>query len=99
MNLYNRNPYYQGEENTQKPLPFFSYWVHTDNQGDISFADCNLSADEEDLNFDECCCLDISSDIPMSQCEQDIIDSFYDALKEEGEFVYLTGLDKTHLEY
>lgn len=76
-----------------------SYCVDSDNQGDVSFADCDLSKYEEWLNFDECYCLDISSDTPISECEQDIIDSFYEALQDEGEFEYLTDLDETHLDY
>lgn len=76
-----------------------NYCVDAENHGDISFADCDIREDEKWLNFDECYCLGISSDIPVSQCEQDIIDSFYGALEDEGEFEYLTDLDKTHLEY
>lgn len=76
-----------------------NYCVDAENHGDISFADCDIREDEKWLNFDECYCLGISSDIPVSQCEQDIIDSFYGALEDEGEFEYLTDLDETHLEY
>lgn len=76
-----------------------NYCVDVENHGDISFADCDIREDEKWLNFDECYCLGMSSDIPVSQCEQDIIDSFYDALEDEGEFEYLTDLDETHLEY
>lgn len=76
-----------------------NYCVDAENHGDISFADCDIREDEKWLNFDECYCLGISSDIPVSQCEQDIIDSFYDALEDEGELEYLTDLDETHLEY
>ena len=76
-----------------------NYCVDAENHGDISFADCDIREDEKWLNFDECYCLGISSDTPVSQCEQDIIDSFYGALKDEGEFEYLTDLDETHLEY
>ena len=76
-----------------------NYCVDAENHGDISFADCDIREDEKWLDFDECYCLGISSDIPVSQCEQDIIDSFFDALEDEGEFEYLTDLDETHLEY
>jgi hypothetical protein len=76
-----------------------NYCVDAENHGDISFADCDIREDEKWLNFDECYCLGISSNIPVSQCEQDIIDSFYGALEDEGEFEYLTDLDETHLEY
>lgn len=76
-----------------------NYCVDAENHGNISFADCDIREDEKWLNFDECYCLGISSDIPVSQCEQDIIDSFYDALEDEGELEYLTDLDETHLEY
>jgi hypothetical protein len=73
--------------------------VYAENHGDISFADYDIREDEKWLNFDECYCLGISSDIPVSQCEENIIDSFYGALEDEGVFEYLTDLDKTHLEY
>lgn len=76
-----------------------NYYVGAENHGDISFADCDIREDEKWLNFDECYCLGMSSDIPVSQCEQDIIFSFYGALEDEGEFEYLTDFDKTHLEY
>lgn len=76
-----------------------NYCVDAENHGNISFADCDIREDEKWLNFDECYCLGISSDIPVSQCEQDIIDSFYGALEDEGELEYLTDLDETHLEY
>lgn len=76
-----------------------NYCVDAENHGNISFADCDIREDEKWLNFDECYCLGMSSDIPVSQCEQDIIDSFYDALEDEGELEYLTDLDETHLEY
>lgn len=75
------------------------YYVHSDNQGNVLFANCDIREEEKWIDIDTCYSLGISADTPVSECESDIIYSFYEALKEEDEFQYLTDTNKTHLEY
>ena len=52
-------------------------------------------------NFDLSICyeLGLDADIPVADCEQEIIDAFLSALDDEGELEYLDDPNSTYLEY
>lgn len=74
------------------------YCVDVDNNGDIDFEKVkNYTLENFDLSM--CYELGLDADIPVDDCEQEIIDAFLSALDDEGELEYLDDPDSTYLEY
>lgn len=74
------------------------YCVLDENWGDVEFESVKDQADSIDLNqpYYE---LGVTADAPVSECEQEIIDAFLNALDDEDELQYLDDPSSTYLDY
>ena len=74
------------------------YCVYDENWGDVEFESVKDSADSIDLDnpYYE---LGVAADVPVSECKQEIINAYLNALDDEGELEYLDDPSSTYLDY